>query len=246
VRLFEFKNDDLILRTEVDFDSVDFVFFDDPVEYFDLTEVDSRVSSFEQLKYYAEVFLYLNPDVDYNLFRGIFRYMGSRESGKSIRTYSKARIDDMISDVYNNPKVPFCRRKRRVIFNPESVLSKEKKLSITSSLISRSVVFTKQDILEAIDYLSRSMVRITNDSISKHLSCSEKTIRRLLDDSTRDYIKTLNKTIKKEKMVADIIEWIDVLSDSGDKIKIRKLKELTKCRDYDAIKEAISRYEKGF
>ena len=111
--LFELENDNIILQTGHDFQGYDFVWYDNPVDHFDLTSIQSRVTSFQQLKYYAEVLFYLNPDIDYNIFQGLFRYTGTRESGKCIRTYSKARIDQMTEEVYKIQKHPYCRRTRR-------------------------------------------------------------------------------------------------------------------------------------
>jgi hypothetical protein len=246
VTLFELENDNIILQTGHDFQGYDFVWYDNPVDHFDLTSIQSRVTSFQQLKYYAEVLFYLNPDIDYNIFQGLFRYTGTRESGKCIRTYSKARIDQMTEEVYKIQKHPYCRRTRRIMFNPEKIISHEEKLAISSHIIKRGLAFTKEDVERVISQLSDSQRIITGEAISKELLCSRRTVSRIIDDNLKKMIQELNKKIRREQSISKAIEWIDVLSDSGDGMKMQDLKKITNIRDYSIIKEAMSRYEKLF
>lgn len=244
--LFELENDNIILQTGHDFQGYDFVWYDNPVDHFDLTSIQSRVTSFQQLKYYAEVLFYLNPDIDYNIFQGLFRYTGTRESGKCIRTYSKARIDQMTEEVYKIQKHPYCRRTRRIMFNPEKIISHEEKLAISSHIIRRGLAFTKVDVHKAIAQLFDSQRIITQEAIAKELMCSRRTVNRVCDTETNKMIKNFNKEIRREQSISKAIEWIDVLSDSGDGMKMQDLKKITNIRDYSIIKEAMSRYEKLF
>ena len=243
MRIFEFENDNIVLQTGHDFMGYDFVWYDNPVDHFDLNSIDHRVMSFEQLKYYAEVLFYLNPDIEFRLFQSIFRWLGNRESGKSIRSYSKARVDQMTSEVYKQRKDPYCRRMRRIVFNPEVIMSFEEKMSITASLSKRGVAYTQQDILQSIDQLSASQIVITQEMIASHLTCSRRTISRLMNDQIKTKIEVENKNLRREKSISSAIEWIDVLSDSGNRVKMQDLKNITNIRDYSIIKEAIHRYE---
>lgn len=246
MKVFEFDDDRYLLETMHDFRGCDFVWYDDPVDHFDLASLDHRVMSFEQLKYYAEVFFYLNPDIGYNIFQGYFRWIGNRESGKSIRTYSKARVDQMIQEVYKFKNNPYCRRMRRVIFNPEVSISTEEKMAISAHMIKRGLSFTTNDLYGCIDKLSRAQIVITQDSIASELMCSRRTVSRLLNQKIKFKIQMINQKIKRESAISSAIEWIDVLSDSGNKIKMQELKSLTNIRDYSIIKEAIHRYEIGY
>jgi len=246
LRVFELENDSIVLKTSHDFRGCDFVWYDNPVDHFDLEAIDHRVISFEQLKYYAEILFYLNPDIDFKIFQGIFRWIGNRESGKTIRTYSTARVDQMTEEVYKVRKDPYCRRMRRVVFNPEIIISFEEKMSITARLSKRGINYTEMDILRAIDQMSHSQLVINQEMIASHLTCSRRTINRLMTDQIKSKIQTENKRVKREKAISSAIEWIDVLSDSGNEVKMQELKSLTNIRDYTIIKEAIHRYEIGF
>ena len=244
--LFDLENDSIALHTEHDFQGMDFVWYEEPVPHFDLRTIYSRISSFDQLKYYAEVLLYLNPDLDYSTFQGIFYHIGNRESGKTIRSYSKPRISDMISDVYNHPGEPYCRRLRRIIFNPEVIMSSEEKMEVAAQILKRGMVYTKEDVLQAIDSIFRKRFKITQESLSKELYCSTKTVQRIVNQELKKIIKEKNMIVQRENKIDEVIGWIDSLSDTGDKIKIRDLKSLTSVRDYTIIKEAMSRYENEF
>lgn len=243
MRLFESENNNLILTTDHDFRDCDFVWYNNPVDHFDLHSIDHRIMSFEQLRYYAEILFYLNPDIDFNIFKGYFRWIGNRESGKTIRSYSKARVDQMIDEVYKFRKDPYCRRMRRVVFNPQVIISFEEKMAITAHMIKRGINYTAYDVMAAIDKLSRSQILITQDMIASELVCSRRTISRLMNNKIKSTIEIQNKKIKRERAISNAVEWIDVLSDSGNKVKMQELKSLTNIRDYSIIKEAIQRYE---
>ena len=45
-------------------------------------------------------------------------------------------------------------------------------------------------------------------------------------------------------MIARAIEAIDILTEGGSKLKMRKLKEITSIRDYSLLKQAIINYQK--
>ena len=152
----------------------------------------------------------------------------------------------MIADVYQHPKVPYCRRKRRVVFNPETIMSTDEKLSIVAQIIGRGLTFTEADLSMAIDQMAHANLIINYKGLSEMLMCSTKTINRLMTPTLKERIKQENVKIKRERAIEKVIEWIDVLSDSGDGVKMQEIKKLTNVRDYSIIKEAFSRYETAF
>ena len=149
----------------------------------------------------------------------------------------------MIEDVYKQKAIPWCRRKRRLIFNPEIIISPEEKKSISATLCKRGVVFTKRDVLDAIEYFKKFNIIITSQRISRHINCSLPTVNRLLDKKTKDIIKFYNISIREEKKILKVVESIQILTSGGDEIKIRSLKLLTAERNYEIIKKAIARFE---
>ena len=243
MRVFEFFNDDIVLQTSHDFKGCDFVWYNHPIEHYDLASIDHKVISFEQLRYYAEVFFFLNPDMKKDLFSGIFRFIGSRDSGKCIRTYSKARVNQMVDEVYQYKKDPYCRRMRRIIFNPDVIMSTEEKLSIAAKVVSKGITYTEFDLRQVIDKLSHSQILITQDMIAHEMMCSRRTINRLMNHRIKAVIQSENEKIRRERSISKAIEWIDVLSDEGSHVKMQELKSLSNVRDYSIIREAIARYE---
>ena len=91
--------------------------------------------------------------------------------------------------------------------------------------------------------MSRSKILSTQESISKEMGCSVKTIQRLMDGDIKEMSRIKNEVIKRENKIEKAIEWIDLLSQEGNVLKMRYLKEITNVRDYSILKEALHRYE---
>lgn len=243
MKLFEFEDDRFCLVTEHDFQGMDFVWYSSPVNHYDIRECYARIATFDQLEYYAEVFLYLNPDVGLNLLTGIFQWLANRENGKTVRTYGKHRVSEMIDKVFHERVTPWCRRMRRVIFNPDIIISSEEKMSITAQVIRKGLTYTQQDLLETIKYMSSVRMVATQTTIANEMSCSVRTVQRLINRNHKKIIKTNNERIKRENKIEKVVEWIDVLTSEGNTLKMRHLKDMTNIRDYSILKEAIYRYE---
>lgn len=244
MKLFEYvDNDQHQLVTQHDFQGADFVWYESPVYHYDISQIHTKISSFDQLEYYAEVYFHLNPDVPIKILKGLFHWLGTRESGRSIRTYGKPRIDQMIERVYYEKPHPWCRRKRRVVFNPEVIISPTEKMSITATLVGRGVSYTEKDLLDVLDSMYKARMLATQDSIADNLGCSKRTIQRLMTKNIKAIVNDNNRFIKREEKISKVIEWIDVLSSEGESLKMRYLKDITNVRDYSILKEAITRYE---
>ena len=238
--LFEFEDDRFILETIHDFQGMDFVFYDQPVEHYSLVNISKKIGSFDELMYLAEVFLYLNIEVDFKIYNGYFCWLGSRDSGMCIRTYGKSRIDHFLRKIYFTRKKPYCRRHRRVIFNPEKIISTEEKLSVTAQVIRRGCKFTDIDVLLAIETLRDQLVVATSKSIASYLNCSTSTVSRLISNDTKNKMKKYNELTREEQKIRVLLENIELLTSNGEGIKVRALKELTSIRDYSLIKKAIT------
>lgn len=247
MRLFELEYTNLVLETEFNFQGQDFLYFEDPVSFYSLKNLNFKVTSFNQLEHYCSILFFLNPDIELDRLTGIFQHIGSRDSGKCIRTYGKSRIELMCKEVYEAKKTPYCRRMRRVVFNPNCVMSTQEKMSLTAELIGRSNAFTSMDAIRAINDLRYRNQLATNRNIAQTMGCSERTVTRIMkDEKIKEIVKENNREIRKEKKIADVIECLDILSDNGNKVKINALKEITSVRDYELIKEAYLRYENHF
>ena len=231
------------LKLDFNFEGYDFLFYDSPVCFYNLTNITSKVSSFEQLTYYAEVFFYLNPDVDFKIFYGLFQTLGDREWKKTIRTYSKARILAMCKEVFENRKQPYCSQWRRIIFNPDKMIRNDEKMSICGELFKKQLTYTVEDVEKAVLQLKLANTLINDSNIADILSCSQKTIQRNMTSAIRNDIKKSNAFINRSIKIQKIIEYIDVLSEGGNEVKIRELRNFIAVKDYSMIKEAFSIYK---
>ena len=56
-------------------------------------------------------------------------------------------------------------------------------------------------------------------------------------------IENANKEIKETNLISRAIEAIDVLTDKGNKLKMRELKKITSIRNYQLLKNAVMQYQ---
>ena len=68
-------------------------------------------------------------------------------------------------------------------------------------------------------------------------------VRWYFSDDKFEVIRDLNKKMRDEKLISKAVELIDILTDNGNRLKMRKLKQLSSIRDYALLKEAVSRYQ---
>ena len=233
------------LKLDFEYGEYDFLFFDEPISNYDLTSVRSKINSFDQLRYFAEVFFYLNPDVELKMLQGIFQTLGNREFGKTIRTYGKKRVVSMCEDVYRDRKVPYCNQWRKILFNPRKIISSEEKMAIAGILFKKHISITKDDVWKTVQEIIARNEVITDVKIASNLRISQKTIQRTMTKDMRRQIKISNAFIKRNNKVNEIIEYIDLLSEGGNDVKIRELRKFVAVKDYSLIKEAFSKYKES-
>lgn len=235
-------DDRYLLETPHDFQDHDFVFYDEAVEHYSLKNITKKVGSFEELMYYAEVFLWLNPDVEYLIYAGYFQWLGSRDSGCCVRTYTKGRIDHYLRQIFFTRKKPYCRRMRKIIFNPDKIISPEQKMSISAQILKRGCVYNEMDVVYAVDTLYRHLDIATAKSIASVMYCSTSTVNRLINDKIRKTMSANNNEVREQLQLRVLLDTIDLLTSNGDAVKIRALKEMTSVRDYKLIKKAMNLY----
>ena len=138
------------------------------------------------------------------------------------------------------------RNKRKIVFNPVKYISKEDKREIVGKLIGRKPLIEESDLKFIIADLYDNRERISVTKIAELTDTSRYIVKKSLPDKMWRDIVNLNEKIKEEKNISRIIEAIEVLTSKGNKLKMRKLKELTSVRDYELIKKAVTLYQNGF
>jgi hypothetical protein len=242
IALFDYERHRIIMESSFTFEGKDYLFFPEGVNYYHLYRSSRKLNSFAELAYVAEKFIYLNPDFDVDKMKSLFFAVSDRESGHIVRTYTPSRVDEMVDRVVGERMTPFCPRLRKVIFNPSKYLSKEDKNSIVAKLIHTKDKPSEDDIDEVIQELWLNKEKITIRRVAKELDTTFYLVRWYFTDDKMEYIRSVNQEIKREAMIAKAIEIIDALTDNGNKLKMRKLKQLSSIRDYQLLKEAVNRY----
>lgn len=138
------------------------------------------------------------------------------------------------------------RNKRKIVFNPVKYISKEDKREIVGKLIGRKPLIDESDLKFIISDLYDNRERISITKIAELTDTSRYIVKKSISAKMWRDIVNLNEKIKEEKNISKIIEAIEILTSRGNKLKMRKLKEITSVRDYEVLKKAVTLYQNGF
>ena len=138
------------------------------------------------------------------------------------------------------------RNKRKIVFNPVKYISKEDKREIVGKLIGRKPLIEESDLKFIISDLYDNRERISITKIAELTDTSRYIVKKSVSAKMWRDIVNLNEKIKEEKNISKIIEAIEILTSRGNKLKMRKLKEITSVRDYEVLKKAVTLYQNGF
>jgi hypothetical protein len=246
IPLFDFEPHRIIMESYFAFNGEDYIFFPEGVVYYSLYRSTRKINSFAELCYVAEKFIYLNPEFDIDKMKRLFVGLSDRESGHIVRTYSENRVNEMVERVAGERVMPFCPRLRKIIFNPSKPLTREQKRVIVAKLIHAKEKPTPNEIDGVIEELWLDKQKITIRRVADELNTTHYLVRWYFDKKTLQVIRGMNREIRKENQIAKAIGVIDELTEGGNKLKMRKLKEITSIRNYAFLKEAVIRYQKTF
>lgn len=243
IPLFDYESHKIIMESNFTFEGEDYLFFPQGVKYYHLYRSTRKINSFAELTYVAEKFIHLNPDYDVERMKRLFFALSDRESGHVVRTYTQSRVDEMVERVVGERMTPFCPRLRKVIFNPSRAIPKEQKNKIVNSLIHTKEKPMETEIDDVIQELWSNDIKITIKRVAEELNTTFYLVRWYFSDDKLEVIRDLNKKMRDEKLISKAVELIDILTDNGNRLKMRKLKQLSSIRDYALLKEAVSRYQ---
>ena len=226
------------------FKGKDYLYFPNGCNFYTLYLTTRKINTFSELEYIAEKFIHLNPEFDIDKMKLLFVGLSDRGSGHIIRTYSQDRVENMIDRVFSKRKLPYCARKRKIIFNPSKMIDRKTKMKIVGAVIGRRNRPSTDDIDSVIEELWLDKDKITISKVANKLNKTRHLVRWYLDQDKLDQFKSLNLEIKQENDMAKAIEAIDILTEGGDKLKMRSLKKITSIRNYSLLKKAVIRYQK--
>jgi len=215
-----------------------YLFFPEGVEFYSLYRTTRKINSIQEVEYVAEKLRWLNPNIEYSAFVRHMKQMTDRSNGHVIRTYSERKIEVICEEIWDKTLTkPYCRRKRKVIFNPSKMLELQEKRKIVQKLIHPKISFDSADVWRACNQIQG---KITMKKIGEVLGCSAPTVRRSFDDAMLLNVKLRNREIKRESELLKCKHAVAEIKDAGLPVTMRELKSRVSVRDYDVLKRAVS------
>lgn len=245
IPLFDYERHRIVMQTPFRFKGKNYLHFPDGCKFYSLYRTTRKINSFSELEYIAEKFIHLNPDFDKQVMKRLFVELSDRGSGHIIRTYGSKRVENMVDEVFEKKTEPYCPRLRKIIFNPSKMIDKKEKLRIVGSIIGSKEKPKKEDIDAVIEELWVNQEKITISKVAKKLNTTRYLTSWYFDEQTKSSIKNANREIRETNLISRAVEAIDILTDKGNKLKMRELKKITSIRNYKLLKEAVIHYQNG-
>jgi len=148
-------------------------------ECYELFRSKAKITTYKSLKWHLLVLWYLNPQLDQDDFMGLAEYICHKPNG----FVSFAMHADLLRKIVYEVSMldldkPPNNKLRKVIFKPDTTISKEEKLRIVGELIGRSKRIHTDDIYQCMLDLNDWGKKITIGRIAGLLDCSSRTIHR--------------------------------------------------------------------
>ena len=165
-------------------------------ECYELFRSKAKITTFKSLKWHLLVLWYLNPDLDQDKFMRVAEIIANKPNefisfNISDELLTKIVYEVSMLDLEEPPK----NKLRKVIFKPNSGLSKEEKLRVVGELIGRSKKFHSDDIYDVMLMLNHSGWSITIARLARGLDCSTRTVHRNMSEELKREKELLNKQL---------------------------------------------------
>ena len=79
--------------------------------------------------------------------------------------------------------------------------------------------------------------------VSEKANTTRYMIRWYFNEEVYKEIALMNDMTRQNNLISKAVEAIDILTEGGNKIKMRELKRITSIRDYKVLKSAVRKYE---
>ena len=165
-------------------------------ECYELFRSKAKITTYKSLKWHLLVLWYLNPKLDQDMFIKLAEII----CHKSNNFISFAIHDELLRKIVYEVSMldleePPKNKLRKVIFKPNTLISKEEKLRIVGELIGRSKRIHTDDIYECMLDLNDTGKKITIGRIAGLLNCSSRTIHRNMCEQLKREKELLNKQL---------------------------------------------------
>jgi hypothetical protein len=165
-------------------------------ECYELFRSSAKITTYKSLKWHLLVLWYLNPQLDQDDFMRLAEIICSKQNGFisfniHVELLRKIVYEVSMLDLEKPPN----NKLRKVIFKPNTRISKEEKLRIVGELIGRSKRIHSDDIYQCMLDLNDMGKKITISRIAGLLDCSSRTIYRNMCTDLKREKELLNKQL---------------------------------------------------
>ena len=167
-------------------------------ECYELFRSKAKITTYKSLKWHLLVLWYLNPELDQDKFMQLAEVICHKPNGFTsfaihVDLLRKIVYEVSMLDLDKPPK----NKSRKVIFKPNTRISKEEKLRIVGELIGRTKRIHEDDIYQCMLDLNDMGKKITWGRVASLLDCSSRTIHRNMSYELKKEKELLNKSNEK-------------------------------------------------
>tara|TARA_R100001443_G_scaffold40421_1_gene53846 strand:- start:5 stop:622 length:618 start_codon:yes stop_codon:yes gene_type:complete len=165
-------------------------------ECYELFRSKAKITTYKSLKWHLLVLWYLNPQLDQDDFMSLAEYVCHKPNGFISFAIHSELLRKIVYEVSMlDLEKPPNNKLRKVIFKPDTMVSKEEKLRIVGRLIGRLKSVTAGDIYDLMLSINDSGRKITIKRLSIHLNCSTRTIHRNMTEELKREKELLNQQL---------------------------------------------------
>ena len=165
-------------------------------ECYELFRSKAKITTYKSLKWHLLVLWYLNPQLDQDDFMSLAEYICHKPNGFISFAIHSELLRKIVYEVSMlDLDKPPNNKLRKVIFKPDTMVSKEEKLRIVGRLIGRLKSVTAGDIYDLMLSINDSGRKITIKRLSIHLNCSTRTIHRNMTEELKREKELLNQQL---------------------------------------------------
>ena len=180
-----------------DIDNEVYMFYiDGTYECYELFRSSAKITTYKSLKWHLLVLWYLNPQLDQDKFMTLAEIITNKSNGFISFNIKQTTIEKIVYEVSMlDLDEPPKNKLRKVIFKPNTRISKEEKLRIVGELIGRSKRITQDDIYDCMLEINNNKEKITIIKLAKLLNCTSRTIHRNTSVELKREKELLNKQL---------------------------------------------------
>jgi hypothetical protein len=163
---------------------------------YELFRSKAKITTYKSLKWHLYVLWYLNHQMDQDQFINVARFICNKDNGFVTFNVSEQLLQSMVYDVsLQDLEEPPINKNRKIIFNDNSGLTLNEKLSIVGRIVGKTKAVSESDIYEAMLYMHDLETKITITKLANHFGCTTRTIHRNMNNELKKEKELLNQSL---------------------------------------------------